>query len=125
MPEQNVFYASRAGDGPGGTTVYRIDAGEWPHGTDPRPGDDRIRARDPGVEELDPRTDLANHSPTGFSWGYGGSGPAQLALAILADSMGDEAALEHYQGFKSEVVAAQPDGPLLIGPRDLPEAAPK
>ncbi len=23
-----------------------------------------------------------NHSPTGFSWGYGGSGPAQLALAL-------------------------------------------
>ena len=33
---------------------------------------------------LHKRLDLANHSPTGFSWGYGGSGPAQLALAILA-----------------------------------------
>lgn len=27
------------------------------------------------------RTDLCNHSPTGFCWGYHGSGPAQLALA--------------------------------------------
>ena len=34
---------------------------------------------------LNPRLDLWNHSPTGFEWGYGGSGPAQLALAILAD----------------------------------------
>jgi hypothetical protein len=25
------------------------------------------------------------HSPTGFEWGYGGSGPADLALSILAD----------------------------------------
>ena len=25
------------------------------------------------------------HSPTGFSWGYGGSGPADLALAMLVD----------------------------------------
>ena len=25
------------------------------------------------------------HSPTGFSWGYGGSGPADLSLSILAD----------------------------------------
>lgn len=33
---------------------------------------------------LDPRNDLWDHSPSGFSWGYGGSGPAQLALAILA-----------------------------------------
>src|SRR5204863_5783137 len=26
---------------------------------------------------------VINHSPDGFAWGYGGSGPAQLALAIL------------------------------------------
>jgi hypothetical protein len=34
---------------------------------------------------VSPRLDLCNHSPTGLSWGYGGSGPAQTALAILAD----------------------------------------
>lgn len=28
---------------------------------------------------------IVRHSPTGFEWGYGGSGPAQLALAILFD----------------------------------------
>ena len=27
-----------------------------------------------------------NHSPDGFNWGYGGSGPAQLALAILLEA---------------------------------------
>ena len=34
---------------------------------------------------LDPKASLkvANHSPTGFAWGYSGSGPTQLALAIL------------------------------------------
>jgi hypothetical protein len=32
--------------------------------------------------------EIANHSPDGFEWGYGGSGPAQLALAILADCLG-------------------------------------
>ena len=26
-----------------------------------------------------------NHSPDGFSWGYCGSGPAQLALAIMLE----------------------------------------
>lgn len=36
---------------------------------------------------LNPRYDLANHSPDGFAWGYPGSGPAQLALAILANHM--------------------------------------
>lgn len=36
------------------------------------------------------RLDLRNHSPEGFEWGYGGSGPAQLALAILADCLGPD-----------------------------------
>lgn len=38
---------------------------------------------------LDPRTDLYDHSPSGsFSWGYHGSGPTQLAAAILCDAVG-------------------------------------
>lgn len=35
-------------------------------------------------EPLPPRNDLVDHSPDGFSWGYAGSGPSQLALALLA-----------------------------------------
>ena len=55
---------------------------------------------------LDPRHDLRSHSPCGFEWGYGGSGPAQLALALLADALGDdETALDWYQVFKREFVA--------------------
>ncbi len=58
---------------------------------------------------LKPRFDLRNHSPTGFEWGYGGSGPAQLALALLADHLGnDESALSLYQDFKRTVVADLP-----------------
>ena len=34
-------------------------------------------------QELDPRFDLLNKSPSGLEWGYNGSGPAQTALAIL------------------------------------------
>ena len=37
--------------------------------------------------DLNPRNDLFNHSPDGFEYGYAGSGPAQLALAILADHL--------------------------------------
>ncbi len=36
-----------------------------------------------GIKRLNPRNDVVNHSPDGLQWGYGGSGPAQLALAIL------------------------------------------
>lgn len=60
------------------------------------------------VRPLDWRLDLANHSPTGLSWGYAGSGPAQCALAILADAIGDRLALKHYQRFKATVVAKLP-----------------
>src|SRR5262249_201909 len=52
------------------------------------------------------RCDLWNHSPTGLEWGYGGSGPQQLALALLCDALGDdEAALALYTTYKWEVVA--------------------
>jgi hypothetical protein len=51
------------------------------------------------------RLDLRNHSPTGFAWGYGGSGPAQLALALCADALGDDrTALLIYQQFKFRVM---------------------
>lgn len=56
--------------------------------------------------ELDPRFDLRNHSPDGFNFGYGGSGPAQLALALLADALGDDnLALKFYQKLKFDFVA--------------------
>src|SRR6185503_6025024 len=56
------------------------------------------------------RLDIKNHSATGFAWGYAGSGPAQLALALLMDSTGDsELAQTHYQDFKSEVVSQWAD----------------
>jgi len=60
------------------------------------------------VRPLNPRFDIRNHSPTGFEWGYGGSGPAQLALAICADALGEEVAPRVYQEFKRRVIAALP-----------------
>jgi hypothetical protein len=55
------------------------------------------------------RLDLANHSPTGFEWGYAGSGPSQLALALLADALvDDKAALSLHMVFKFHTVAHFP-----------------
>lgn len=59
-------------------------------------------------EDLDtaPSRALRDHSPDGFGWGYSGSGPAQLALAILLDATGNkDMALERYQAFKDAFVA--------------------
>ena len=40
--------------------------------------------------DLDPRFDLKTLSPEGFEWTYEGAAPAQLALALLADHLGDD-----------------------------------
>lgn len=50
---------------------------------------------------------IRNHSPTGFEWGYGGSGPAQLALAILLDYIPSRAE-KLYQKFKFDIIAGLP-----------------
>lgn len=54
------------------------------------------------LQELYPFDSLQiiRHSPYGFNWGYSGSGPSQLALAIYA--------LRYYQAFKKETIALWP-----------------
>jgi len=65
--------------------------------------------------KLQPSLGLANHSPTGFAWGYEGSGPAQLALAILLHFTGHPAwALAHYQDFKRAIIAKLPRSDFQI-----------
>jgi hypothetical protein len=66
----------------------------------------RYRREATTVHPLPLHLDVCNHSPTGFAWGYGGSGPAQLALALLLDATGDaDLARAHYQTFKRECIA--------------------
>lgn len=64
----------------------------------------------PSLGRLPPRLDLRNHSPTGFSWGYYGSGPAQLALALLADIWDDGTAQRFYQTLKNDLIGTLPMG---------------
>ena len=50
--------------------------------------------------------DLRTLAPSGgMDWGYEGHGPAQLALAILADYQDDRFAIRHYEHFTVDVVA--------------------
>lgn len=54
---------------------------------------------------LSARWDVKNHSPDGFEWGYAGSGPAQLALALCLDCLGDSLRAQAvYQRIKREIV---------------------
>lgn len=61
------------------------------------------------ADETRPLHHIVRHSPDGFEWGYGGSGPADLALALVADVLDDPNPNPHlYQRVKSQLVAPLP-----------------
>lgn len=88
-------------------------------GTTQRTRTGGLRVRIDGID-LDPAwsQSFINHSPDGFAWGYGGSGPAQLALAILLHYTHDHSwSLTYYQRFKQEVIAQlSADEPFQLSP---------
>lgn len=98
-------YQGKRRDGPGSALV--IVLGDSPNG-----------------RKLNPRWDVRNHSPDGFEWGYGGSGPAQLALAILCDLIGEEQATERglYQKFKANVIAGLKTGSWILTEEEIKQA---
>lgn len=53
----------------------------WPDGTA------QVEVEEDGKRRALPHPRL--HSPTGLEWGYGGSGPSDCALSILADFYGE------------------------------------
>lgn len=53
---------------------------------------DRLVVVDVG-DRAYPLPHIVHHSPTGYAWGYAGSGPADLALSILADYFEEPAEL--------------------------------
>lgn len=66
------------------------------------------------VLPLEPSLAIRDHSPTGFEWGYAGSGPSQLALAILLELYGPTIAQRYYRDFKFQFIApANQDGFVL------------
>ena len=56
-------------------------------------------------QPLDARLDLRDFGAAGFEWGYEGSGPSQLSLAILAEHAGPQAALGGYRQFVQTIIA--------------------
>ncbi len=61
-------------------------------------------------EPFSPKRSLKvrNHSPDGFAWNYSGSGPAQLALAILLEETDQATAERLYQEYKTQFIALLP-----------------
>jgi hypothetical protein len=73
-------------------------------------------------QPLDQRLDLKTLSDDGFEWSFEGPASAQLALAILADHLGDDSrALRLYDPFMQEMVANFANEWVLTG-ADIDEA---
>ena len=69
---------------------------------------------------LEQRIDLRQYSTSGFEWGYEGSGPQQLALAILADHFGDDKrALAHHKVFMEVVLSGLRSDEWVLTPDQI------
>ena len=81
------------------TSVFDVIQGHW-----------RTREVFLAGGRLNPSESLAvaRYSADGFGWGDGGSGAAQLALAILLRATDRETAVAHYQASKWDVIAKLP-----------------
>ena len=66
-----------------------------------------------------PLRHIVYHSPTGMEWGYGGSGPSDLARSILADFAGIKVADMFYQEFKWDFIAKQPEKGFQITGQEI------
>lgn len=68
---------------------------------------------------IGPSQKLFNHSEE-FCWGYAGSGPAQLALALLLRYTKDEKfAVNYHQEFKFDVIASLPQKDFELDPERI------
>ena len=95
---------------------------------DPETMDIVCRLEPDGTHRFNVPRRHVHHSPTGWRWGYGGSGPADFALNVLAlflppataappeerAELYDGSAVhplvwEHYQEFKREVLGRLPE----------------
>lgn len=68
-----------------------------------------IMRRDEGRAVVNVSQSIVSHSPDGFEFGYGGSGPADLALNVVYYLTGDKKLAEKlHQEFKFTFIAKVP-----------------
>ena len=69
-------------------------------------------------EPLDARYDLEQFTDLGFEWSYEGDSPRQLALALIADCLGDDDARTFSSEFMT-LVTAELDNDWLLSEEDI------
>ncbi len=71
--------------------------------------------------ELSPQRSqqLVYRSPDGFNWGYGGSGPTQLSLAMLLLFVSEKDAVHLHQNFKCKYIATFQKGDFKLNSEQI------
>lgn len=104
------------------SAAVRATAGQMQMGfakLPPHPDDDIVCRRDDTGPAFSIPQLIVEHSPTGMEWGYGGSGPADFALNILARFTDRETAYVLHQEFKREFIVPLPREGGTIRARDI------
>ena len=73
-------------------------------------------------QPLDERYDIKQFTDLGFEWTYEGNSPQQLALAILADHLGDDKKALELSGYFMKVIIAELDNEWELTGVDVDEA---
>lgn len=78
-------------------------------------GHDIVLTRTPAGAHANIPQEIVYHSPTGFEWGYGGSGPADLALNVLVLFVDKDSAKALHQQYKWDVISKIPyEGGVIL-----------
>jgi len=75
----------------------------------------------PGGAKINIRRRIVYHSPTGFEFGYGGSGPADLALNILYLFLDFPRAWKLHKSFKWDFIAVMSKSGGIITAAEIKE----
>ena len=73
-------------------------------------------------QPLDERYDIKQFTDLGFEWTYEGNSPQQLALAILADHLGEDKKALQLSGYFMKVIIAELDNEWELTGVDIDEA---
>ena len=73
-------------------------------------------------QPLDERYNIKQFTDLGFEWTYEGNSPQQLALAILADHLGEDKKALQLSGYFMKVIIAELDNEWELTGVDIDEA---
>ncbi len=73
-------------------------------------------------QPLDERYNIKQFTDLGFEWTYEGNSPQQLALAILADHLGDDKKALELSGYFMKEIIAELDNEWELTGVDIDEA---